>query len=218
MNKKFVYIGLILFGMLASVLFLLKGGSNDEAPSAAKARGSSAVHREVNRSADDEKMKVSERDPDTLPFRQEEANLFNDPTNPEEYFEFAQRTEDGGYSEEDVIESLEMMLNTFRRRASGGYYETNVNSELTRGLLGDNKAKVGYLSAKSKRINDKGEIVDDFGTPYDFHFISGERLIIRSAGEDLELYTDDDVTSAREIEVINGVQTDRGNDLFRVAP
>ncbi len=43
------------------------------------------------------------------------------------------------------------------------------------------------------RVNDNGELVDRWGTPYFFHQISGADTEIRSAGPDKIMYTADDI-------------------------
>lgn len=139
-------------------------------------------------------------------FQQDEAKLNNDPNDPLEVSDFAIQAEDSKYTEVDTVASLEMLLGTYRENVSGGYYESHINIEITNALLGDNPRKIAFLSASSSRINEAGRLVDSYGTPYDFHFISSKRMIIRSAGEDLKLYTGDDIISAREDELSDGVR------------
>jgi hypothetical protein len=50
-----------------------------------------------------------------------------------------------------------------------------------------------FIAAGHARINARGELIDRFGTPYDFHPVSSELLEIRSAGPDKILETADDV-------------------------
>jgi hypothetical protein len=45
------------------------------------------------------------------------------------------------------------------------------------------------------RINEKGELVDAWGTPFFFHQLSGSEMEIRSAGPDKVMWTDDDLVT-----------------------
>jgi hypothetical protein len=42
------------------------------------------------------------------------------------------------------------------------------------------------------KLNDKGELVDRWGTPYFFHQLSRDHMEIRSAGPDKVMWTQDD--------------------------
>jgi hypothetical protein len=67
------------------------------------------------------------------------------------------------------------------------------NSEITAALMGKNPRQVNFISADSGlRVNDKGELIDAWGTPFFFHQLSGKVMEIRSAGEDKKMWTFDD--------------------------
>jgi hypothetical protein len=66
------------------------------------------------------------------------------------------------------------------------------NSEITAALTGRNRLGFAFIPKDCPAINSKGELCDRWGKPYFFHQISGEKMEIRSAGPDKELYTDDD--------------------------
>ena len=66
------------------------------------------------------------------------------------------------------------------------------NSEITEQLLGKNPKKMKFIDAKGLSINEKGELLDLWGSPYFFHQVSKSYLEIRSAGEDKLLWTADD--------------------------
>ncbi|HSY18717.1 MAG TPA: hypothetical protein VK815_10300 [Candidatus Acidoferrales bacterium] len=67
------------------------------------------------------------------------------------------------------------------------------NSEITAALMGKNPKQVNFISAESGlRVNDKGELIDAWGTPFFFHQLSGKLMEIRSAGEDKKMWTFDD--------------------------
>lgn len=62
-----------------------------------------------------------------------------------------------------------------------GTYPTGNNIQITKALLGRTDKKVMILSVRSASINDKGEILDPWGTPLQFYFSHNE-VMIRSAG------------------------------------
>ena len=62
-----------------------------------------------------------------------------------------------------------------------GTYPTGNNIAITKALLGQTEKKVLILSVRKSDINDKGEILDPWGTPLQFYFSYNE-VMIRSAG------------------------------------
>lgn len=62
-----------------------------------------------------------------------------------------------------------------------GSYPTGNNHQITKALLGQTEKKVLILAVRRSDINDKGEIVDPWGTPLHFYFSDNE-VLIRSAG------------------------------------
>jgi hypothetical protein len=78
-----------------------------------------------------------------------------------------------------------------------GTYPAGNNSAITKALLGQTEKKVLILAVRRSDINDKGEIVDPWGTPLQFYF-SNIEVLIRSAGpnkafEDSAISTSDDL-------------------------
>lgn len=78
-----------------------------------------------------------------------------------------------------------------------GSYPMGNNSQITKALLGQTEKKVLILAVRRSDINDKGEIVDPWGTPLQFYFSHNE-VLIRSAGpnkafEDSAIPTSDDL-------------------------
>ena len=67
------------------------------------------------------------------------------------------------------------------------------NVDIMRNLTGDNERNVALINPDHPAINDRGELVDRWGTPFHFHQISSRELEIRSAGPDGSLYTEDDI-------------------------
>ena len=69
------------------------------------------------------------------------------------------------------------------------------NAEIVRELTGGNAKGAIYLPPDLQRLNDRGELIDEWGTPYFFHQESAERMEIRSAGADRVMWTTDDVVA-----------------------
>ncbi|HEY5912689.1 MAG TPA: hypothetical protein VJA21_18975 [Verrucomicrobiae bacterium] len=78
-----------------------------------------------------------------------------------------------------------------------GTYPTGNNAAIAKALLGQTEKKVLILAVRRSDLNDKGEIVDPWRTPYQFYFSHNE-VLIRSAGpnaawEDSAIPTADDL-------------------------
>jgi|ERR1043166_2491113 hypothetical protein len=78
-----------------------------------------------------------------------------------------------------------------------GTYPTGNNISIAKALLGQTEKKVLILAVRRSNVNDKGEILDPWGTPYQFYFSHNE-VMIRSAGpnrvwEDSSTATADDL-------------------------
>jgi hypothetical protein len=84
-----------------------------------------------------------------------------------------------------------------------GTYPTGNNISIMKALLGQaGEKKVLILSVRKSELNDKGEILDPWGTPLQFYFSHNE-VMIRSAGPN-KVWEDSAVSSA--------------DDLYRCAP
>lgn len=78
-----------------------------------------------------------------------------------------------------------------------GTYPMGNNVAITKALLGQTEKKVLILAVRRSDVNDKGEIVDPWGTPLQFYF-SNDQVLIRSAGpnkafEDSAISSSDDL-------------------------
>jgi hypothetical protein len=85
-----------------------------------------------------------------------------------------------------------------------GTYPTGNNSSIVKALLGQTDKKVLILAVRRSELNDKGEIVDPWGSPLQFYFSHNE-VLIRSAGpnkawEDSAVSTADDLYRCARIE------------------
>jgi hypothetical protein len=67
------------------------------------------------------------------------------------------------------------------------------NEEIAAALRGKNRAQLRALSEAHSVFDPQGRLIDRWGTPLYFHAQSRDRLEIRSAGPDREMWTDDDL-------------------------
>jgi len=68
------------------------------------------------------------------------------------------------------------------------------NPEITAALSGQNPRQVVFLSPDDgAQVNGRGELVDNWQTPYFFHQLSRTEMEIRSAGPDRRMWTSDDL-------------------------
>ena len=74
-----------------------------------------------------------------------------------------------------------LILGIQQYREFVGSYPTGNNVAITKALLGQSEKKVLILAVRRADINDKGEILDAWGTPLQFYFSHNE-VLIRSAG------------------------------------
>jgi Type II secretion system (T2SS), protein G len=81
-----------------------------------------------------------------------------------------------------------------------GSYPAGSNAEVVKALSGENSKHVFIEIGRHKTLNDKGELVDPWGTPFKIYF-SGDSVLIRSAGpnkkfEDSSVQNSDDYIRA----------------------
>jgi hypothetical protein len=89
-----------------------------------------------------------------------------------------------------------------------GTYPTGNNIAIAKALLGQTEKKVLILAVRRADMNDKGEILDPWRTPYQFYFSENE-VMIRSAGpnkawEDATVPTADDLYRCASKSAKNG--------------
>lgn len=98
-----------------------------------------------------------------------------------------------GQTVREDLEVLEALLGGFRQLNRGEMPFGAENDEITAQLIGRNASKVAVLRPAHPAVNEKGQLMDRWGTPYFFHPISGVVWELRSAGPDKLLFTPDDV-------------------------
>ena len=93
---------------------------------------------------------------------------------------------------QEDLHIIEGLLEFYRR-----VYQENpvagVNEEVVDALTGGNDKGIGLIPKDHPAINEKGQLVDRWGTPYVFHAASGTHMQLLSAGPDKKVGTPDDL-------------------------
>ncbi len=90
-----------------------------------------------------------------------------------------------------LLENMRTTVRQYGLMFGGNPIGTNL--EITKALNGDNPKHVNFLGPDGNRLNEKGELVDPWGTPYFFHQLSAMEMEVRSAGPDRAMWTSDDL-------------------------
>ena len=91
-----------------------------------------------------------------------------------------------------VLQNMRGAVRDYAGRFGGNPFGNN--REITSKLNGANPKQVVFLKSEDgMRISDRGELIDNWGTPFFFHQISATEMEIRSAGPDRKLCTKDDL-------------------------
>ena len=90
-----------------------------------------------------------------------------------------------------ILDNARVVMHNYHDRF--GENPVGDNAEIAAALLGKNPKQVTFITEESGlRTNEKGELLDGWGTPFFFHQVSSSEMEIRSAGEDRKLWTFDD--------------------------
>jgi len=92
-----------------------------------------------------------------------------------------------------VLDKARVVMHNYR--SAFGENPVGTNPEITAALMGKNAKQVNFVADSGLRVNEKGEMVDAYGTPFFFHQISGQVMEIRSAGPDHVMWTSDDLVT-----------------------
>jgi hypothetical protein len=92
-----------------------------------------------------------------------------------------------------VLDKARVVIHNYR--AAFGENPVGTNPEITAALKGKNPKQTDFLGDSGLRTNEKGELVDGYGTPFFFHQISGQEMEIRSAGPDHVMWNADDLVT-----------------------
>ena len=72
-------------------------------------------------------------------------------------------------------------------------FRMGANEEFAAALRGRNHDQLRFLPDDHPCFNAQGQVVDRWGSPLFFHVTSRDRIDIRSAGPDRQMWTDDDL-------------------------
>jgi len=93
-----------------------------------------------------------------------------------------------------VMENVRTTFRNYSARFGGNPVGTN--QEITRTLNGANPGNTPFLQTEDGLVtNERGELVDNWGTPYFFHQLSRIEIEIHSAGPDRKMWTADDLVT-----------------------
>ncbi|SKA75721.1 hypothetical protein SAMN02745166_00059 [Prosthecobacter debontii] len=72
-------------------------------------------------------------------------------------------------------------------------FHMGANEEFAAALRGKNRSHLRFVSDSHRAFNPNGQLLDRWGSPLYFHTVSQDRVDIRSAGPDGQMWTDDDL-------------------------
>lgn len=97
-----------------------------------------------------------------------------------------------GLTPQTVLENVRSVFRQYHQRF--GANPVGDNAEITATLNGQNPARAVLLNSEDGlRLNDRGELIDNWGTPFFFHQLSRTEMEIHSAGPDRKMWSQDDL-------------------------
>lgn len=94
-------------------------------------------------------------------------------------------------------DASDLLLGLQQYKEFTGHYPAGSNLDIAKALSGQSDAKVFILAVRKSDRNQKGEIVDSWGTPLQF-YLSGNSVLIRSAGPN-KVWEDSSVNSSDDL-------------------
>ncbi|MEY3896547.1 MAG: hypothetical protein RLZZ214_2067 [Verrucomicrobiota bacterium] len=91
------------------------------------------------------------------------------------------------------FDKISLMLRDYR--ALAGENPVGTNAEIMKSLMGGNPKGAQLGPTEGQTINENGELLDRWGTPYFFHQLSKDLMEIHSAGPDRRTGNRDDIVS-----------------------
>lgn len=91
----------------------------------------------------------------------------------------------------EKLDQVALMLRDYRTLMKENPVGTN--AEIMATLMGGNPKRAQLGPPGGVGLNDQGELLDQWGTPYFFHQMSAKVMEIHSAGPDKKMWTSDDV-------------------------
>ena len=91
------------------------------------------------------------------------------------------------------VDKVSLMIRDYRTIA--GENPVGTNAEIMAAVMGGNPKQAMLGPPEGMGLNENGELIDRWGTPYFFHQLSRDQMEIRSAGADKVMWTDDDAVA-----------------------
>lgn len=92
-----------------------------------------------------------------------------------------------------VFDQILLMFRDYRTLT--GENPVGTNEEMMKAIMGGNPKSAVLGPPEGHSVNENGELIDRWGSPYFFHQLAKDRLEIRSAGPDRRLWNEDDLIS-----------------------
>jgi hypothetical protein len=89
------------------------------------------------------------------------------------------------------FDRISLMLRDYRTLA--GENPVGTNAEIMKAIMGGNPKGAQLAPSEGQTLNEAGELLDRWGTPYFFHQLSKDLMEIHSAGPDRRMGTRDDI-------------------------
>ncbi|HEY0368673.1 MAG TPA: hypothetical protein VGC85_03670 [Chthoniobacterales bacterium] len=89
------------------------------------------------------------------------------------------------------VDKVNLMIRDYR--SVFGENPVGTNADIMAEIMGRNAKQAKLGPPEGMQLNERGELIDRWGTPYFFHQISRDHMEIHSAGPDRIMWTDDDV-------------------------
>ena len=103
----------------------------------------------------------------------------------------AAATSEGAVELRAAGELVQIMLRDYRTRM--GENPVGSNAEIMKAIMGGNPVGAVLGPPEGQKLNEKGELVDQWGNPYFFHQMSKDKMEVRSAGPDGVMWSPDDI-------------------------
>lgn len=93
----------------------------------------------------------------------------------------------------EEIENVRAMFTNYVARM--GEIPIGTNAEIMKSVMGENRDRITLGPPHGQGLNEAGELVDRWGTPYFFHQMAKDSMEVRSAGPDKLMWTADDLVT-----------------------
>ncbi len=91
------------------------------------------------------------------------------------------------------VDKVRLMMRDYHTLT--GENPVGTNAEIMKSIMGGNSKEATLGPPEGITLNGKGELIDQWSTPYFFHQLSKDVMEIRSAGPDKVMWTADDIVT-----------------------